>query len=56
MGRTGRRLGLIQVADKALGDFTKSDELVLLQLAQLAAVAIENAERYERERRIADTL
>jgi serine phosphatase RsbU (regulator of sigma subunit)/CheY-like chemotaxis protein len=56
MDRTGRRIGLIQVAAKAVGEFAESDELVLLQLAQLASVAVENAERYEHERRIADTL
>lgn len=55
-GRTGRTLGLIQVADKIEGDFTEGDEVVLVQLAQLAAVAIENAERYEHEHRIAETL
>jgi serine phosphatase RsbU (regulator of sigma subunit)/CheY-like chemotaxis protein len=55
-GRTGRTLGLIQVADKVDGDFTEGDEVVLVQLAQLAAVAIENAERYEQEHRIAETL
>ncbi|HVE45792.1 MAG TPA: SpoIIE family protein phosphatase [Acidimicrobiales bacterium] len=55
-GRTGRMLGLIQVADKIEGDFTEEDEVVLVQLAQLAAVAIENAERYEHEHRIAETL
>ena len=55
-GRTGRTLGLIQVADKVEGDFSESDEVVLVQLAQLAAVAIENAERYEHEHRIAETL
>lgn len=55
-GRTGRTLGLIQVADKVDGDFTDGDEVVLVQLAQLAAVAIENAERYEHEHRIAETL
>ncbi|HEX2699427.1 MAG TPA: SpoIIE family protein phosphatase [Acidimicrobiales bacterium] len=55
-GRTGRTLGIIQVDDKISGDFTEDDEVVLLQLAQLAAVAIENAERYEHEHRIAETL
>ena len=55
-GRTGRSLGLVQVADKVEGDFTDGDEVVLVQLAQLAAVAIENAERYEHEHRIAETL
>lgn len=56
VGRTGRRLGIIQVADKVGGDFTESDEVVLFQLAQLAAVAIENAERYQQEHLIAETL
>ncbi|MCU1373160.1 MAG: hypothetical protein JWO68_446 [Actinomycetia bacterium] len=56
VGRTGRRLGLIQVADKLEGDFSESDEVVLTQLAQLAAVAIENAERYEQEHDIAQVL
>ncbi|MGI8686106.1 MAG: SpoIIE family protein phosphatase [Acidimicrobiales bacterium] len=55
-GRTGRTLGIIQVADKITGDFTEGDEVVLVQLAQLAAVAIENAERFEQEHRIAETL
>jgi serine phosphatase RsbU (regulator of sigma subunit) len=56
VSRTGRRLGLLQVADKLDGDFTESDEVVLTQLAQLAAVAIENAEQYEHEHEIAETL
>ncbi|HYD10099.1 MAG TPA: response regulator, partial [Acidimicrobiales bacterium] len=55
-GRTGRRLGIIQVADKIDGDFTESDEVMLLQLAQLASVAIENAERYEIEHQVAQDL
>ena len=56
VGRTGRRLGIIQVADKLDGDFTESDEVMLLQLAQLAAVAIENAERFEIEHQVAQDL
>jgi serine phosphatase RsbU (regulator of sigma subunit)/CheY-like chemotaxis protein len=56
IGRSGLTLGLIQVTDKVEGDFTESDEVVLFQLAQLASVAIENAERYERERDIAEIL
>lgn len=56
VGRTGRRLGLIQVADKVAGDFTDDDEVVLVQLAQLAAVAIENAERFQQEHAIAEEL
>ena len=56
ISRTGRRLGLLQVADKFDGDFTESDEVVLTQLAQLATVAIENAERFQHEHEIAQTL
>ena len=56
MGRTGRRLGIIQVADKIDGDFTEADEVMLLQLAQLASVAIENAERFEIEHQVAQDL
>jgi serine phosphatase RsbU (regulator of sigma subunit)/CheY-like chemotaxis protein len=56
VGRTGRRLGLLHVSDKVQGDFTESDEVVLTQLAQLAAVAIENAERFQQEHDIAETL
>ncbi len=43
VGRNGRNLGLIQLSDRYDGDFTAEDEAILLQLARLAAVAIENA-------------
>jgi serine phosphatase RsbU (regulator of sigma subunit)/anti-sigma regulatory factor (Ser/Thr protein kinase) len=54
--REGRRLGLIQVADKQDADFTQEDESILLQLAQMASVALENARLYEHERDIAASL
>lgn len=51
----GRNLGLIQLSDRHEGDFTEEDEALLGQLAQLASVAIENAQLQEelisRERR-----
>ena len=56
VGRSGETLGLIQVADKMEGEFTDQDSVVLVQLAQLAAVAIENAYRYQTEHDIAHTL
>ena len=56
VSRDDETLGLIQVADKVEGDFTTDDEVVLLQLAQMAAVAIGNAERYAQEHLIAETL
>ena len=44
VGRDGRNLGLIQVSDKVDGsDFTADDEAILMQLAYIASVAIENA-------------
>ena len=46
IGRTGRNLGLIQLSDKEDGEFTESDEAVLVQLAHVASVAIENTRLY----------
>lgn len=48
--RDGSRLGKIQLADKYGGAFDDNDEAVLVQLAQVAAVAIENALLYEEVR------
>lgn len=42
----GRANGLIRVVDKCEGDFSPNDERVLGQLADLAAVGIENARLY----------
>jgi len=48
VGRDGRNLGLIQVSDKVDGgDFTAADEAILVQLAYIASVAIENARLYD---------
>jgi signal transduction histidine kinase/CheY-like chemotaxis protein len=38
----GSSLGLIQLSDKEEGEFTAADESILVQLAQMAAGAIEN--------------
>jgi len=43
IGLNGRNIGLIQLSDKHEGSFTADDEHVLVQLAQLASVAIENS-------------
>ena len=43
VGRNGRNLGLIQLSDKVEGEFTQEDEVILVQLAQMASVAVENA-------------
>jgi len=41
-GRDGRDMGLLHVCGRCQGDFTPEDEAVLLQLAQMASIAIEN--------------
>jgi GAF domain-containing protein len=41
----GKEVGLIQVFDKREGEFTHLDEEVLVQLAQMAAAAVERAQR-----------
>ncbi len=46
-GRDGRNIGLIQLSDKYEGDFTSEDEAIIVQLAQMASVAIENIRLYE---------
>jgi hypothetical protein len=55
-GRFERPVGVLQVADKVQGDFTDADEAILVQLAQMASVAVEKAELYHREHLIAETL
>ncbi len=48
IGRNGQNLGLIQLSDKYDGsDFTAEDEAILIQIAQMASVAIENAHLYQ---------
>ena len=42
----GKEPGLIQAFDKREGEFTHLDEEVLVQLAQMAAAAVERAQRY----------
>jgi serine phosphatase RsbU (regulator of sigma subunit) len=52
----GRELGMLEVLDSHRREFSERDDTVLTQLAQLASVAISNAQLYERERTIAQTL
>ncbi len=48
IGRDGYNVGLVRLSDKYDGgDFTEGDENVLVQLAQVAAIALENAQLYE---------
>jgi signal transduction histidine kinase len=46
IGREQRNLGLLLLSDKYTGEFTEEDESILVQLAQMAAVAIENTQLY----------
>ena len=47
LARDGHNLGLVQLTDKYEGDFGEADEAVLVQLAQLASEAVENARLLE---------
>jgi K+-sensing histidine kinase KdpD len=47
IGSDGRNLGLIQLARDEDREFTPADEAILVQLAGMASVAIENARLYE---------
>jgi signal transduction histidine kinase/ActR/RegA family two-component response regulator len=42
IGREGRTMGVIYVSDKTGGEFNTDDEAILVQLTQMAAVAVEN--------------
>lgn len=46
-GSDGQNIGLIQLSDKTEGEFTEDDEAILVQLAQMASVAVENARLFE---------
>ncbi|WP_395843055.1 PAS domain-containing protein [Archangium violaceum] len=50
IGRDGRNLGLIQLSDRYEGEFTAEDEDILVQLAQLASVALENVQLAQQTR------
>ncbi|WP_169788814.1 GAF domain-containing sensor histidine kinase [Vulgatibacter incomptus] len=48
--RRGENIGIIQLSDKFEGEFDEEDEQILVQLAQIAAVATDNARLYEAEK------
>jgi PAS domain S-box-containing protein len=54
--REGSNLGLVQLSDKREGKFTRDDELILQQLARMAAVAIQNQHLLAAVHRHASTL
>jgi PAS domain S-box-containing protein len=43
VSRSGENIGVLVLLDKEQGEFTKRDEYVALELAQLASIALENA-------------
>ncbi|AUX45132.1 uncharacterized protein SOCE26_066130 [Sorangium cellulosum] len=45
--RGGKNLGLVQLSDRCEGEFTEDDEAILVQLAHIACVALENARLYD---------
>jgi PAS domain S-box-containing protein len=47
VARDGGNLGVMRLSDKFDGEFTEADEAILVQLAHLAAVAVENARLLE---------
>lgn len=49
--RDGHNIGLIQLSDKANGEFSEGDEQIIRQLAQIAAIAVENAHLYDEVQR-----
>ena len=55
-GREERELGSLTIHGAELGGREEKAESILLQLAQMGSMAIENAQRYQRERQIAETL
>lgn len=44
MNRSGKNMGVLQLSDKYEGEFTLQDEYVAIELAQLASIAIQNAQ------------
>lgn len=47
LGRSGKNIGLLQLSDKYEGEFTQQDEYVAMELARLAALAMENVQLLE---------
>jgi len=56
ISRTGQNMGLLQLSERHEGAFTSDDEAILVQLAQIASVTVENALAYAREHDLATAL
>ncbi|MGH3328288.1 MAG: GAF domain-containing protein, partial [Streptomycetales bacterium] len=54
VARDGSHLGFLELIDRSTGEFTAEDEAILLQLAQIASVAIENTQLHDEQARLAD--
>ncbi|MFM9900121.1 MAG: PAS domain S-box protein [Polaromonas sp.] len=52
MGRDGQSIGVLQLSDKFEGEFTLQDEYVVIELAQRAATALENARLFDEIHRL----
>jgi len=52
----GGLLGVLVLSDKINGEFTADDEAILVQLAQIASVSIENAAKARAEREVRERL
>ena len=50
LGREGADLGFVELRDKRDGDFNETDYAIVVQLAQIAAVAVENVSLYDQLR------
>ena len=50
--RAGRQIGILMLSDKEQGEFTERDEYVALELAQLSAIAIDNARLFSEIREL----
>jgi signal transduction histidine kinase len=51
--RDGTTLGVIQLSDRLSGEFSPEDQAILIQLAQMASIAIENARLIEQHEQAA---
>jgi signal transduction histidine kinase/ActR/RegA family two-component response regulator len=45
--REGKSIGVIQLSDRYQGEFTADDQVLLVELAQFASVAVENARLFD---------
>lgn len=52
VGTNGGNLGLIQLSDKMQGEFSEADQAIVVQLAQLAAAAVEQVQAREARDRL----